>query len=122
MNSLLERIKKASKTQHSDTLSDSKLFESDLVTTDIPMFNVALSGSLNGGLTSGVTCIAGPSKHFKSSYGLLVCSAYLKKHKDSVILFYDSEFSFFFQSKCHAILYHAVSLCDFKNLEQSRKK
>lgn len=92
MNSLLERIKKASKTQHSDTLSDSKLFESDLVTTDIPMFNVALSGSLNGGLTSGVTCIAGPSKHFKSSYGLLVCSAYLKKHKDSVILFYDSEF------------------------------
>ena len=56
------------------------------------MFNVALSGSLNGGLTSGVTCIAGPSKHFKSSYGLLVCSAYLKKHKDSIILFYDSEF------------------------------
>lgn len=92
MNALLERIKKASKTQHSDTLSDSKLFESDLVTTDIPMFNVALSGSLDGGLTSGVTCIAGPSKHFKSSYGLLVCSAYLKKHKDSVILFYDSEF------------------------------
>jgi len=92
MNPLIDKIRKASKLEHSSTLSESKMFEHDLVQTEIPMLNVALSGSLDGGLTSGVTCIAGPSKHFKSSYGLLICSAYLKKHKDSIVLFYDSEF------------------------------
>ena len=92
MNPLLERIKKASKTEHADLLATSKLFEQSMVKTEVPMFNVALSGSIDGGLTSGITCIAGPSKHFKSSYGLFICSSFLKEHKDSVILFYDSEF------------------------------
>jgi RecA/RadA recombinase len=36
--------------------------------------------------------LAGPSKHFKTSFALLMASAYLKKHKDAVLLFYDSEF------------------------------
>ena len=74
-------------------MAESKLFgEKDFVTTEVPMINVALSGSLNGGLTSGLTVLAGPSKHFKTSFGLLIAAAYLKKHADSVILFYDSEF------------------------------
>ena len=36
--------------------------------------------------------LAGPSKHFKTSFGLIMASAYLKKYKDAVLLFYDSEF------------------------------
>ena len=56
------------------------------------MINVALSGDADGGLTSGLTVLAGPSKHFKTSFALIMASAYLKKHKDAVILFYDSEF------------------------------
>ena len=56
------------------------------------MINVALSGSLDGGLSSGLTVLAGPSKHFKTSFALLMASAYLQKHKDAVLLFYDSEF------------------------------
>jgi RecA/RadA recombinase len=56
------------------------------------MVNVALSGSVDGGLASGLTVLAGPSKHFKTSFALLMASAYLKKHKDAVLLFYDSEF------------------------------
>ena len=36
--------------------------------------------------------LAGPSKHFKSAFALLLAAAYLKKHPDSVMLFYDSEF------------------------------
>ena len=36
--------------------------------------------------------MAGPSKHFKTSFALLMASAYLKKHDDAVLLFYDSEF------------------------------
>jgi len=53
---------------------------------------VALSGSMSGGISSGLTVLAGPSKHFKTSFALLMAASYLKKHEDSVLLFYDSEF------------------------------
>jgi RecA/RadA recombinase len=56
------------------------------------MMNVALSGSMDGGLAPGLTVLAGPSKHFKTSFGLIMASAYLKKYSDAVLLFYDSEF------------------------------
>jgi RecA/RadA recombinase len=91
--SLLEKLKKSSRTTGAEVLADSKLFgEKELTTTSVPMVNVALSGSLDGGLASGLTVLAGPSKHFKTSFALLMASAYLKKHKDAVLLFYDSEF------------------------------
>jgi RecA/RadA recombinase len=47
---------------------------------------------IDGGLTPGLTVLAGPSKHFKTSFALLMASAYLKKYDDAIILFYDSEF------------------------------
>jgi len=92
-NSLIERLRKASKIESTEVMADSKLFaDKEFITTEVPMINVALSGSIDGGLTSGLTVLAGPSKHFKTSFGLLIAAAYLKKHADSVILFYDSEF------------------------------
>ena len=63
-----------------------------MIQTDVPMVNVALSGSVDGGLAPGLTVLAGPSKHFKTSFALLMAGAYLKKYPESVILFYDSEF------------------------------
>ena len=63
-----------------------------MIQTDVPMVNVALSGNLDGGLTPGLTMFAGPSKHFKTAFALLMASAYMKKYKDAVVLFYDSEF------------------------------
>jgi hypothetical protein len=36
--------------------------------------------------------LAGPSKHFKTGFALLLAAAFLKKYDDGVILFYDSEF------------------------------
>jgi len=91
--SLLEKLKKSSRSVGAAVLSESKLFsEKELTTTPVPMINVALSGSIDGGLASGLTVLAGPSKHFKTSFALLMAAAYLKKHKDAVLLFYDSEF------------------------------
>ena len=91
--SLLDKLKKNSKIEGADVLSDSNLYSTkDVCQTSVPMINVALSGSIDGGLTSGLTVLAGPSKHFKTSFGLLMAAAYLKKHKDAVLLFYDSEF------------------------------
>ena len=91
--SIMDKLKKNSKISQTDILSDSKFFtEQDMVQTDVPMVNVALSGSVSGGITPGMTVLAGPSKHFKTSFALLMASAFLKEKKDGVILFYDSEF------------------------------
>ena len=91
--SLLEKLKKSSRSAGVSVLSESKLFsEKELTSTPVPMINTALSGSIDGGLASGLTVLAGPSKHFKTSFALLMAAAYLKKHEDSVLMFYDSEF------------------------------
>jgi len=91
--SIMDKLKKNSKVKETSILADSKFFtEQDMVPTDVPMMNVALSGSMDGGLAPGLTVLAGPSKHFKTSFGLIMASAYLKKYSDAVLLFYDSEF------------------------------
>ena len=91
--SLMNRLKKNSKIDTTEVLSDSKFFNNtDMVPTDVPMLNAALSGSIDGGLTPGLTVLAGPSKHFKTSFALLMAGAYLKQHEDAVMIFYDSEF------------------------------
>jgi len=89
----MDKLKKNSKLDHTSILSESKFFnEKDMVPTHVPMMNVALSGSIDGGLAPGLTILAGPSKHFKTSFALIMASAYLKKYPESVVLFYDSEF------------------------------
>jgi RecA/RadA recombinase len=91
--SLLEKIKKNSTIKDSAILSKSKFFtDKDMVPTDVPMINVALSGKLDGGIIPGLTMWAGPSKHFKTAFSLLMAKAYMDKYKDAVLLFYDSEF------------------------------
>ena len=91
--SIMDKLKKNSKLKATEVLSESKFFnEKDMISTSVPMVNVALSGSMDGGMTPGLTVLAGPSKHFKTSFALLMASAYLKSKKDAVMLFYDSEF------------------------------
>jgi RecA/RadA recombinase len=89
----MDKLKKNSKIKTTEVLSVSKFFtEKDMVPTNVPMVNVALSGSMDGGVTPGLTVLAGPSKHFKTSFALLMAGAYLEAKKDAVLLFYDSEF------------------------------
>lgn len=91
--SLIDKLRKNTTIKDSDTLSDSKFFnKKDMIQTSIPVLNIALSGSLTGGLTPGLTMFAGPSKHFKSAFSLILAKAYLDKYSDAVVLFYDSEF------------------------------
>jgi RecA/RadA recombinase len=93
MSSVLEKLKKNCRIKEADVLADSDFYsEKDVTSTSVPMVNVALSGSIDGGLTSGLTVLAGPSKHFKTSFALLMAGAYLKKHTDACLMFYDSEF------------------------------
>ena len=89
----MDKLKKNSKVKTTAVLSESKFFtEKDMVPTAVPMVNVALAGSIDGGVTPGLTVLAGPSKHFKTSFALLMAGAYLEAKKDAVLLFYDSEF------------------------------
>ena len=91
--SILDKIKKNSSIKHSAILSKSKFFTNkDMIPTSVPIINVALSGKLDGGLTPGLTMWAGPSKHFKTAFSLLMAKSYLDKYPDAALLFYDSEF------------------------------
>lgn len=91
--SILDKIKKNSSIKESAILSKSKFFTGkDMIPTSVPIINVALSGKLDGGLTPGLTMWAGPSKHFKTAFSLLMAKSYLEKYPDSALLFYDSEF------------------------------
>jgi hypothetical protein len=93
MSRLLEKLQKNSTIKDTDVLSDSKFFnKKDMISTPVPILNVALSGRLDGGLVPGHTMWAGESKHFKTGFALLMAKAYLDKYKDAILLFYDSEF------------------------------
>lgn len=93
MATLTERLLKNSTINETSIITESKIYgKKEMVPTPVPMVNVALSGSLDGGLTPGFTMLAGPSKHFKTAFSLLMASAYLRKYPDAILLFYDSEF------------------------------
>jgi RecA/RadA recombinase len=91
--SLIDKLTKNSTIKMTAPLMESRVFgKKDMAPTPVPMVNVALSGRLDGGLVPGLLMLAGPSKHFKSAFALLMAAAYQKKYDDAVILFYDSEF------------------------------
>lgn len=77
----------------SATLTDQKLLKvGNGIPTPVKAINVALSGSTKGGIIPGVQIIAGPSRHFKSLYGLIMCATYLRENPDAIMIFYDNEF------------------------------
>lgn len=93
MSKLMDKLRKNTTVSSSDILADSQFFnDQDMIPTQVPMMNVALSGRLDGGLVPGLTVFAGPSKHFKSAFTLMLVKAYLDKYEDATCLFYDSEF------------------------------
>ena len=90
---LLEKIQKAGSVKNTMILSESDFFNvKDTIPTDVPIINIALSGNVKHGLSTGLTFIAGPSRNFKSLLGLVLVKAYMNKYKNSICLFYDSEF------------------------------
>jgi len=91
--SLLDKLVKNSTIKMTAPIMQSKVYsKKEMAPTPVPMVNVALSGRIDGGLTPGLLVLAGPSKHFKSAFALLMAAAYMKTNPDAVLLFYDSEF------------------------------
>jgi RecA/RadA recombinase len=90
--SLLDTLKKTGSVI-STTMAESDFFTNrDEIVTDIPALNVALSGDIDGGLSSGTIMVSGASKSFKTAASLYMVAAYMKKYKDAICIFYDSEF------------------------------
>lgn len=89
----MDKLMKSGSIKHTSILSESTYFNvKESAPTEIPIINMALSGQIDGGLTSGLTFLAGESKSFKTLLGLMMVKAYMKKYPDAVCMFYDSEF------------------------------
>lgn len=92
-NKNLEKLLKNSKMGHTAVMSQSEIMtDKDEVRTSVPAMNIALSGRIDGGFGPGLTMFAGPSKHFKSAFAMLLVKSFLNKYEDGAVLFYDSEF------------------------------
>jgi hypothetical protein len=95
MSTLLEKMMKsgAGASKSSSVLTKSAFFNAkEALQTELPIMNIAFSGSIDGGLMPGLTVLAGESKTFKTMTALYCMKAFLKKHKDGIALLYDSEF------------------------------
>ena len=91
--SLLDKMLKVGNIKSASILSKSTFFNAkEVVPTDLPILNIAFSGSLDGGLLPGLTVVAGASKSFKTMLSLYCMKAYLDKHTEGVAILYDSEF------------------------------
>lgn len=92
-SALMEKIMKTSTVKQTERLVDSVVLqEKPQVPTKIPMINLALGGRTNGGLSAGITTIAGPSRHFKTSFALVMIAAFLDSDPEAVCIFLDNEF------------------------------
>ncbi|AAQ17671.1 UvsX [Aeromonas phage Aeh1] len=120
LGSLMSKLAGTSSNKMSSVLADSKFFnDKDCVRTRVPLLNLAMSGELDGGLTPGLTVLAGPSKHFKSNLSLVFVAAYLRKYPDAVCIFFDNEFGStpgYFESQ--GVDISRVIHCPFKNIEE----
>jgi len=91
--SLLDKMLKSGAVKSSSVLSKSSFFEEkNPIQTELPIVNIAFSGSLKGGLIPGLTVVAGQSKSFKTLLSLYCMKAYLDKYEEGVALLYDSEY------------------------------
>jgi len=90
---IMDKLKKSGSIKNAEILTDSSLFNTkDIIKTDVPIINMAFSGDVAGGFTSGLSILAGESKTFKTMMSLYCLKAYQTKYPDSVCLFYDCEF------------------------------
>ena len=91
--SLLDKMLKSGSIKQAGVVNSSAFFdEKEPIQTELPIVNIAFSGSLKGGLIPGLTVVAGASKSFKTLLSLYCMKAYLEKYKDGIALLYDSEF------------------------------
>jgi len=92
-NKLLDKLSKAGSVKNAEILSESSFFiMKDCIPTELPILNIAFSGSIDGGLVPGLTIVAGESKSYKTLLSLYCMKAYFDAYPEAVAMLYDSEF------------------------------
>lgn len=90
---LMQKMLKAGSVSGSALMSESVFFnEKDVVSTSLPILNVAFSGEIDGGFSSGLTILSGESKTFKTNFALYCLKSYLDKYKEGMGIIYDTEY------------------------------
>jgi hypothetical protein len=89
-NKLLHGLLKAG-VAPTQMMDESNIGQLSYHSTDLPILNIAFSAKVDGGFSSGVTVLAGPSATFKTLLGWYCVKAYLDKYEDALCLFYDNE-------------------------------
>lgn len=93
MSKLMDKLLKAGSVSGASIMEDSVFFNNKtMVTTPLPILNVAFSGDIDGGFAAGITIVAGESKTFKSALSLYCLRSYLDKYPESIGILYDTEF------------------------------
>lgn len=93
MSKILDTLIKSGAIKNAQIMSESDFFhEQPFIKTRLPILNIAFSGSLDGGISNGMTIIAGASKSFKTLLGLFCVQAYLDHDPEACAIIYDSEF------------------------------
>lgn len=92
-NPLLKKLMKNTKSIKGAGILDNKRGEigMPLFKTDVPVLNLALSGSFHGGMDDGATMLVGDSRTFKTCYCLKLAQGYMETYDDAVMIFLDSE-------------------------------
>ena len=93
MSKLLDRIRKNTILKP-QLLQNSKYFDNgEIVPTSIPLLNLAMRGTFDGGLSSGIHMIAAPPKHFKTNFMLELMKSFQDKYadEDAICVLYDNE-------------------------------
>ena len=84
---------KAGSVSGAASMADSQFFNAkNLVTTPLPILNIAFSGEVDGGFSPGITVVVGESKTFKSLLSLYCLKAYLDKYDDGIGILFDTEY------------------------------
>ena len=68
-----------------------KEIEHAAVMTSIPALNIALGGSLEDGLDSGITELVGDSMTFKTLFMLIMAKGYLETYPEAFFVLFDTE-------------------------------
>lgn len=90
--SLKDKLLKNSVIKQTDMFDTTDVLDLSEIKTDVAALNIALSGDVDSGMHSGLLMIAGPSKHFKTLFGLIMARSFQNENPDGIILFYDTEF------------------------------
>lgn len=92
-SSILEKIMNNKLHGTAKLIEDTSYFTEGITfyKTAIPVLNLIFSGLFSGGLHGGMTVFAGPSRHFKTNFGLVTMKAFLDADPENYVMFYDSE-------------------------------